>query len=113
MPSWQSYSFLFGPLMVGAILLSLVLALRWAFGRGGSLVQRAAQPGEPGDYGVLVPVDAPTSYLHAGRLQAELTQAGIESTLAQTTQGLRVLVWPEHAEVARAVVRRLHRGPAG
>lgn len=111
-PSWQSYSYAWGPLVAVGLLALLVLLLRWAFSHGGSLVRPAPGPGEPGDYGLLTPVDAPHTYDEAVALQEELRSLGIGSTIAQTTRGLRVLVWPQHVDAARAVVRRL-RGTAG
>ena len=75
---------------------------------GYSLVRPSAGgPGAPTDYGLLVPVEAPRSYEVAVALQRELRTLGIGSTLAGTTSGLRVLVWPQHADTARAVARRL------
>ena len=111
MPAWQSFSFLFGPMLAVAVLVAIVFLLRWTFSHGGSLVRHSGAPGEPTDYGLLVPVDAPPSYEAAVAVQEQLRSIGIHSTITQTTRGLRVLVWPAQADPARAVVRRL-RGPA-
>lgn len=111
MPAWQSFSFTFGPLLAVGVLIGLVFVLRWAFGHGGSLVRHAPQSAAPTEYGLLVPVAAPASYDAAVQLQDELRRGGIASTISTTTMGLRVFVWPMHADTARAVVRRLH-GPA-
>ena len=112
MPGLQSHFVLFGPLLVAGMLGVLVLVLRWAHRRGGSLVRPVATGGNPGEYGLLVPVDAPESAAAAATLQASLREVGVDSTLASTTGGLRVLVWPDDVDAARSVVRRLHDPPA-
>jgi hypothetical protein len=108
-PSWQSYSFAWGPVVAILALGALVLVLRWAFSSGSSLVRPPADdtPGEPTDYGLLVAVAAPRSYESARLVTDALDRAGITTTLARTTQGLRVLVFPEDADRARAVVAGL------
>lgn len=110
-PALQSYSYVFGPLLVACLLGALVVVLRWSHTRGGSLVRPVATTGHPGQYGLLVPVDAPANLEEAAAVQARLHEIGVNSTLATTTSGLRVLVWPHQLDVARRVVRELH-GPA-
>jgi hypothetical protein len=108
-PSWQSYSFAWGPVVAILVVGALVLVLRWAFSGGTSLVRPPADatPGEPGDYGLLVAVAAPRSYESASAVTDALERVGITTTLARTTQGLRVLVFPEDADRARQVVSGL------
>ena len=109
MPGWQSLSFAWGPLITFGVLVALVWLLRWAFGRGGSLVRPESRLGAPDEYGLLVPVAAPRTYDDAEAVRVALQAAGIRSTLTRTTAGLRVLVWPETADQARGVVRRLQQ----
>lgn len=106
-PGWNGYSYLFGPLMAFAALGVLVLLLRWGFGHGGSLVQRRVRRGRPDDYGLLVAVAAPGSYVEGELLCRRLRQAGLRATLAQTADGPRLMVFT--ADEARA--RRLLAGP--
>ena len=40
MPTWGSYSYVYGPIMALVAIGILVLVLRWAFGRGSSVVER-------------------------------------------------------------------------
>lgn len=108
MPSWQSYSYLWGPVMAIVTLSGLVLALRWTFGRGGSLVRPVPSSGDPWDYGLLEAVAAPRTEGEADDVRHALAAAGIRCTVTRTTQGLRVLVWPVAAARARHVVRGLH-----
>jgi hypothetical protein len=103
-PSWGSYSFAFGPVVATAVIVALVVVLRWAFGRGQSVVAPGARPGPPGDYGVLVPVAAPRTMQQADQLQRDLAQRQIPCTVARTTQGLRLLVWPDQEAAARSVI---------
>lgn len=107
--TWQvraanSVSFLFGPVVafVGIGILSLLL--RWAFGRGGSLIAPPPRPGAPTDYGLLVPV---TPVLHQGdghALVQALADHGLRATLAPTVHGPRLMVFAADEERARAIL---------
>lgn len=103
-PSWGSFSYAFGPLVALAGLVVMVLILRWAFARGQSVVAPAPQPGDPLDYGLLVPIAEPTSAAEATRMRTALAAAGIVSGVTQTTNGLRVMVWPRDAVRAEQVL---------
>jgi flagellar biosynthesis/type III secretory pathway M-ring protein FliF/YscJ len=83
----------------------LVLLLRWTWGKGHSLAQRTPRIGTPGDYGLLVPVAAPTNRADAAAIGTRLDEAGIRYTLANTKDGMRILVFEDDAERARALLR--------
>lgn len=104
MPAWSSYSYLFGPLVTFAMLGFLLLLLRWAFGRGGSLVERRPRSGAPTDYGLLTAVAAPQSYVEGELLRRRLADAGLRAVLAQTDEGPRLLVFPEDERAARLLL---------
>lgn len=108
MPSWGSYSYAFGPVVAVVVLAVLVIVLRWAFQRGQSVVAAPAPPGDPLDYGLLVPVADPASRAEATEMVASLQRAGIAGSVIGTTDGLRVMVWPADALRAERVLR-----PAG
>lgn len=93
-----SYSW---PLLALVALAVLALLLRWTFARGTSLVERRSAQGAETDYGVLVPVAAPATFVEAEMLRARLVDAGLRATLAPTTDGPRVLVFPRDAAAAR------------
>lgn len=97
MPSWGSYSYAFGPLMAVAVLAALVLLLRWGFRRGTSVVAAPARPGDPLDYGLLVPVATPSTVADGQVMVDRLRRAGIRAATVSTTAGLRVMVWPVDA----------------
>ena len=108
MPSWNAFSYAFGPL-VGLVGIGvMVLVLRWAFRRGGSLVERPISPSHPADYGLLVSVAASTNYIEAEIFRKTLEDAGVRATLANTNQGPRIMVWPADEQKARQI---LSRGP--
>jgi hypothetical protein len=65
MPSWGSYSYAYGPVVAFLAIGVLVLMLRWAFARGGSVVERPSRPGDPDEYGLLDAVAAPGTYIEA------------------------------------------------
>ena len=93
----------------------LVLLLRWTWTprRGRSLVARTARRGAPGDYGLLVPVAAPADAAESVRLTAVLDAAGIRCTVVDTTQGPRLMVWPDSAASARRLLREPQKDSGG
>jgi len=103
----NSYSYVVGPIVAFAGLGILVLLLRWAFSRGGSLVAAPARPGTPDEYGLLVPVAQPPTYIEGEMLRRRLEDASIRATLVQTVDGPRVMVWPNDESAARRVLTRL------
>lgn len=107
--TWQSYSFLFGPTVALAVLLLLMLLMRWTFARGRSVVARPGRSGEPEDYGLLVPVASPPTMIEAEVARRTLEAADVRATVADTLQGPRVMVMRQHAEIARHVLD----GPRG
>jgi len=105
---FTSASFLVGPLIALGVVGILVLVLRWAFARGGSLVAREARPGRVDEYGLLVSVAAPSNYIEAEIVRQTLEDHQIRATLAQTLAGPRVMVFEQDAERARTVVAKDH-----
>jgi hypothetical protein len=83
----------------------LVLLLRWTWGKGHSLAQRTPHPGAPNDYGLLVAVAAPANEAEAATSGSRLDDAGIRYTVADTKAGIRILVFEDDAERARALLR--------
>ena len=59
MGSLGGWEYLFGPAVSFVVVGVLVLLLRWAFGRGRSLVEKRSTSGTPQEYGLLVRVAAP------------------------------------------------------
>ncbi len=104
MPSWGSFSYAFGPLVAVVVIVLLALILRWAFARGQSVVAAPAVPGDPLDYGLLVPVADPGTAQEAADQAALLRQSGIAVGVADTTDGLRLMVWPADAVRAQQVL---------
>ncbi len=84
----------------------MVLILRWAFARGGSVVERAAKSGNPDEYGMLVPIASPSNYIEGEVLRRSLVDAGLRASLAQTNDGPRIMVWPKDVEVAKQVLKK-------
>ena len=99
MPDWQSY--FIAVLMVAL----LVLVLRWAFGgRSRSLVERLPQPGHEGDYGLLVPIAAPSTFVEGEMSRQRLSAAGIKASLVSTSDGPRLMVFPTDETIARQIL---------
>lgn len=99
-----SFAYLAWPLVVFGGFAVMVLLLRWTFSSGHSLVQREPKQGEPTEYGLLVVVATPTTFIEGEQLRLRLLEAGIRGTLAPTTQGPRLMVFPQDASVARALL---------
>ena len=95
------------------VLGALVALLRWVCSprRGRSLIPRAPRRGAPNEYGLLVPVAAPSDDAETARLTALLDAAGIRHTLVETTQGPRLMVWPDSAPSARRLLRDTGAAP--
>jgi hypothetical protein len=102
---WGSFSYASGPLLALGAVGVLTLLLRWAFSSGTSLVERRPTIGSPSEYGLLVPVAEPPTFVEAEIMRRRLSDAGLRATLAPTTEGPRVLVFPEDVKVARLVLR--------
>lgn len=105
-PAWNAFSYAFGPLLAFAGVGILILVLKWAFGRRTSVVAAAPRIGAPEEFGLLVPVAEPGTYIDGEILRRRLEDAGIRANLAQTLHGPRVLVWPDDVERARSILRR-------
>lgn len=103
----NSFSYMVGPLIAFVGLGILIALLRWTFKRGGSLIAAPAQKGDPGQYGLLVPVAEPGNYVEGEMLRRSLEDAGIKATLTTTLDGPRVMVWPKDEDRARGFIRGL------
>ncbi len=104
MPAWNSFSFAFGPIVAVVLVGLFSLILRWAFSRGGSVVAAPPRPGTSDEYGLLVPVASPATYIEGEILRRRLQDGGVRANLATTLDGPRVLVWPGDEERAREVL---------
>jgi hypothetical protein len=98
---WGGYNYLFGPVVALVTVGILMLLLRWAFTRGGSLVERPARKGGDRDYGLLVSVASPATYVEGELLRRTLVDAGLRATLAQTNDGPRLMVFAADETTAR------------
>lgn len=104
MPAWGSFSYVFGPLFAAGLIGLFVLILRWAFSRGSSLVAAAPRPGADHEYGLLVPVASPPTYIEGEVMRRRLEDSGVRANLATTTDGPRVMVWPSDEARARELL---------
>lgn len=100
-PAWGSFSYVFGPLFAAGLIGLFVLILRWAFSRGTSVVAAAPRPGADDEYGLLVPVASPPTYIEGEVMRRRLEDSGVRANLATTTDGPRVMVWPSDEARAR------------
>jgi hypothetical protein len=105
MPSWNAFSFAFGPLFAAALIGLLILILRWSHRRGASVVAAPPRQGTVDEYGLLVPVASPTNFIEGEVLRQTLEASGIRANLATTLEGPRVLVWPADLAKATKVLR--------
>lgn len=100
----SSFSYAFAPVVAFAAVGVLVLMLRWAGGRGGSLVPPPARPGRPDEYGLLVSIAAPMTATEAEAAMDRLERAGIRATLAGTSSGPRLMVFADDESRARGLL---------
>jgi hypothetical protein len=93
------------PLVAFGVIGVLILVLRWAYSsRRDSLLSVPPHRGRESEYGLLVPVAAPTSQVSGVRARQLLEAAGIRATLTRTESGLRLLVFPDDLEKARQIL---------
>lgn len=104
MPEWNSFSYAFGPLVAVCAIGVLVLILRWSARRGSSVVAAPPRAGSASDYGLLVPIASPATYIEGEVLRRQLEHNGVRANLARTLDGPRVMVWPADAERARSLL---------
>lgn len=107
MPAWNAYSYAFGPIFALLGLAVLILILRWAFGRRTSVVAAPARPGTPVEYGMLVAIATPSTYIEGEIWRQGLEAAGVRANLAQTSEGPRLMVWPVDVENAKRELARI------
>jgi hypothetical protein len=93
-------------LLAVAALGVLVMLLRWAYSGSGrtSLVARRPAVGHSNEYGLLVAIAAPGTYIEAEISCRRLEEAGIRVTLVTTADGPRVMVFRENESVARQLL---------
>lgn len=101
---WHRWWFLLGPLFGIAWVLVIGALLRWTFSRRGSLAGASRRPASPDAYGHLRPLRRVATDAESMRVRARLQQAGIRSTIADTTEGRYVMVWTADLERARTLV---------
>lgn len=96
---WQSY--LISLLVVGV----LALLLRWAYGgRSRSLVERRAKSGHEDEYGLLVAIASPGSFVEGEVSRQRLLAAGIKAQLVTTSDGPRLMVFESDEVSARRLL---------
>lgn len=99
MPDWRSYALAL--LVVGV----LALLLRWAFGgRSRSLVERRARSGHEDEYGLLVAIASPGTFIEGEVARQRLEAAGIRAQLVTTADGPRLMVFSTDEAQARRVL---------
>jgi len=108
----NSYHYAIGPTIALVVVAVLVLLLRWTFSHGRSVVERRPERGSSEEYGLLEVVSAPATFVEAEVQRRTLVDAGIRATLAPTTEGPRVMVFPDQAGLARQLLDGRGRPPA-
>ncbi len=93
-------------LLAVSVLGVLVLLLRWAYGgsKQSSLVERRPAVGHSSEYGLLVAISAPGTYIEGELSRQRLEDAGIRASVVTTADGPRVMVFREDETVARQVL---------
>jgi hypothetical protein len=98
-------AFLAWPLVVLGGFGIMVLFLRWTFSSGHSLIARRPKPGHEDEYGLLVPVASPSTYIEGEQMRLKLEASGIRGSLVSTTDGIRLMVFDQDASIARAILK--------
>ncbi len=103
-----SLSYLLQPFLAFLVVGLLALVLRWGFGgeRRRSLVERRPKAGHSDEYGLLTSIASPGTFVEGEVLRRTLEEAGIRATLAPTSDGPRLMVFPEDEAAARRMLAR-------
>jgi hypothetical protein len=98
-PDWSAL--IVSVLVVGV----LALLLRWAFGGPSrSLVARLPTRGAEDEYGLLVSVASPGTFIEGEVSRRRLEAAGIKASLVTTVQGPRLMVFRDDEAAARRLL---------
>ena len=104
MQSSYEYSVLWG-LAVFAVMGVFVLVLKWAYSsRPDSLLSRRPRRGAEHEYGLMSPLAAPKNPAEGEEICAILRAADIRARVVATSDGLRVMVWPDDLGRARELL---------
>ena len=99
MIDWKSL--VISALVVGA----LAVLLRWAYGgRSRSLVERRAVAGAADQYGLLISIASPGTFIEGELSRARLEAAGIKASLVSTAEGPRLMVFRDDEPAARRLL---------
>jgi hypothetical protein len=82
----------------------MVLLLRWTFSSGKSVVARRPRVGGEGEYGLFVPVAAPSTMIEGEQLRLRLEASRVRGKLVQTTDGPRLMVFEQDENIARTIL---------
>ncbi|MGW1340017.1 hypothetical protein ACWCOV_03105 [Kribbella sp. NPDC002412] len=96
------------PIVAGLLIGGVVLLLRWAFSsaKGGSLVRRTDyKPADRSEFGLLVGIHTARTFADARQVADRLTGQQIRATIARTTDGWAVYVWPDDEAAAREFLK--------
>jgi hypothetical protein len=105
MPSWNSFSFAFGPLVTFLGLGIMVLVLRWAFGGRKSLIERSVTADHSTNYGLMKVAASPANLIEGEMQRRALVDSGIRANLTNTLDGPKIMVWPEDLVKARKILK--------
>ena len=83
----------------------LSLILIWAFKRGKSVIERTPRVGKEDEYGALVVIASPNTYIEGELMRLKLATSEIRANLAQTKDGPRLYVFERDEKIARAVLK--------
>ena len=106
MPSWNAFSYLFGPLVAFLGLGIMVLVLRWGFSGKKSLIERSVKQDVPSNYGLMQVAAAPANLIEGEMLRRLLLDAGLRANLTNTLDGPKVMVWPDDLAKAKEILKK-------
>jgi len=88
-------------LVVGVLAVILV----WAYGgRSRSVVERRPSAGAEDDYGLLVSIASPGTFIEGEVARQRLEASGIRTSLVSTAEGPRLMVFREDEPAARRLL---------
>ncbi len=82
----------------------MILILKWAFSHNKSVIEREKRIGNEDEYGLLRVAHSPKNHIEGEMLRQKLLSVGIKSTLSQTKNGPKILVFEKDLKIAKATL---------
>lgn len=82
----------------------LIIVLKWGFSSNKPMIITPIKVGKKDQYGLLQPLQTPSSYIEAQMSLQKLIDSNIKATLTQTLDGPQLMVFEKDVRIATSVL---------